>query len=498
MMTSVLTPSIRKTNQKAPLEADLAFLRRRLRKPQRHRLLHGYPLAAAMAPRGAAIDLDVQPDDERGLLVGVLPHPFCNPAVAGCGFCTFAHESYHGERAAEVVKRVIQEIEGRVTFQRRLEGRPVIGLYFGGGTANLTPAGPFRHLCRTLAKFFDLSGAEVTLEGVPAYFVKRKPMLVDVLREEIPARHFRISMGIQTFDEKRLQQMGRQAFGDVATFANVVDAAHERGFTASADFLFNLPDQTLPEMRRDIDRADALGLDHLGLYHLVLFRGLGTPWSYDPKMLAGLPDNEHAAENWLDLRERLLAHGFGQTTLTNFERRAFLDDDRRFVYEEFSFRPDRFDMLGFGPGGISFAADPGFAGGLKLLNPDSAADYTAAVEHNIEPWDRYFEYDRDDLRVFYLTRRLAALHIDRHDYRALFGTDVMEEMAREVEAAAAEGLIEVSADAIRPTPRGMFFADSVASLLAHRRLLERSRGAIRRDLAVRAEGYANDNSYGHM
>ncbi len=35
---------------------------------------------------------DFNPD--RGLLVGVLPHSFCNPAVAGCGFCTFPHETF--------------------------------------------------------------------------------------------------------------------------------------------------------------------------------------------------------------------------------------------------------------------------------------------------------------------------------------------------------------------------------------------------------------------
>ena len=61
-------------------------------------------------------------------------------------------------------------------------------------------------------------------------------------------------------------------------------AAHARGFTASADLLFNLPHQTPDEMRGDLGRADALGLDHLGLYHLVLFRGLGTAWSRDADM----------------------------------------------------------------------------------------------------------------------------------------------------------------------------------------------------------------------
>ena len=121
---------------------------------------------------------------------------------------------------------------------------------------------------------FDLKGAEVTLEGVPAYFLRGKPRLVDVMQAELPARHFRLSMGIQTFDETRLKQMGRAAFGNAATFREVVETAHAAGFSVSADFLFNLPGQTLDEMKDDVRRAVDLGLDHLGLYHLVMFAGL--------------------------------------------------------------------------------------------------------------------------------------------------------------------------------------------------------------------------------
>ena len=421
-----MTPS-RTITPPAPVSPERARLRTRMTHPQRHRLLHGYPLAAAMPTRRPGLAPELRPDRTRGLLVGVLPHPFCNPTVAGCGFCTFAHEPYHGGRAAAVIDQVAREVLIRLG-QLSGFGRRVDALYFGGGTANLSPAEPFRRLCRTLAGSLDLRDAEVTLEGVPAYFVKRRPLLMDVIREEIPARHFRISMGIQTFDEGRLKKMGRQAFGDVGTFVEAVEEAHARGFTASADLLFDLPHQTLDEMRRDVDRADALGLDHLGLYHLVLFRGLGTEWSRDPDLIAGLPDNEGAAGHWLDLRDRLLRTGWNQTTLTNFERAAFRRDPRRFVYEEFSFRPDRYDALGFGPGGISFAADPDFSGGLKVLNPDGADAYAAAVDRGGSPWDRFFRYGPTDLRVFYLTRRLAALEIDRGEYRQLFGTDVLAEL----------------------------------------------------------------------
>jgi oxygen-independent coproporphyrinogen-3 oxidase len=449
---------------------DLHELHRYMDRPQRHRLLHGYPLAHAMPrrPAGSAPQDVLFGRSRRGLLMGVLPHPFCNPAVAGCGFCTFPHQPYHADQAASLVEQVIDEIDQRVAAQPALRGRSVDGLYFGGGTANLTPAGPFDKLCRHLAATFDLTRAEVTLEGVPAYFVKRRPSLLGLLQEAIPARHFRISMGIQTFDEDQLRRMGRLAFGSADTFREVVNEAHSRGLTASADLLFNLPGQTLQQMRDDVTRAVGLGLDHLGLYHLVLFRGLGTAWSRDADLLARLPFNEQAAENWLALRAFLLEQGFYQTTLTNFEREAFRGQPTRFVYEEKSFQPDGYEMIGFGPSAISFAASPGLTTAAKALNPESAVDYSSAVERGAGAWDRSFTYGPRDLRIFYLTRRLAALEINRPAYRALFGVDPLVDFRREFRALADGGLVEVSPCSVRPTPRGMLYADSIAGLLAWR------------------------------
>jgi coproporphyrinogen III oxidase-like Fe-S oxidoreductase len=481
-------------------DTDRAYLQQRMARPQRHRLLHGFPLAAALRRRREDDPADVtfDPATGRRLLVGVLPHPFCNPAVTGCGFCTFPHQSYHADRARAVVDSVVQEIDGRLALQPGLRRRRVAALYFGGGTANLTPADAFRRLCRSLAAAFDLSEAEVTLEGVPAYFVKRTPLLMDILREEIRARHLRISMGVQTFDSDWLRRMGRSAFGTRATFAEAVELAHARGFTASADLLFNLPGQSLAEMARDVDEAVRLGLDHIGLYHLVLFRGLGTAWSRDPDMLAGLPTNATAADNWQALRQQLLDADFRQTTLTNFEHTRYRGDERRFVYEEHSFHADRFDMLGFGPGAISFAADRSLAGGLKVLNPEGTDAYLAALGARLSPWDRCHAYGAYDLRIFYLTRRLAALEIDRRRYARLFSSDVLADFAGAFSAAREERLLQVTPHTVRPTPRGMFYADAIAALLARRATTVLGSAGVRRDDRASEDRDGNDNGYGHM
>ena len=477
------------------------LLHRQMSKPQRHRLLHGFPLAAAMPFASDEVRKMSDANDERfslgqhpdrELLVGVLPHSFCNPKIAGCGFCTFPHEDFSSLKAAVVVNGVIREIESRTTSAPHLIGRSIHGLYFGGGTANLTPAAPFRNLCRKLNEVFDLSQAEVTLEGVPAYFLNRKPLLLDILPEELAARHFRISMGVQTFSRSRLEHMGRLAFGGPEVFAEVVANAHARGMTASADLLFNLPGQSLSEMKDDVSHAVNLGLDQICVYHLVLFRGMAAPWARDTRLLASLPENETASRNWEALREHLLAQGYHQTTLTNFERCDLQNDPRRYLYELMSFQPDRFDVLGFGPSGISCCEQTPGSSALKTMNPESAVEYLQAVQRGGTVWNRYYEFASSDLRLLHATRQLSALRIDRRRYLKALGSDVCNDYAEELETLEREGLLDVTDAAVSLTTRGMFYADSVAAVLAHRQL---GRG---RDTPGLQRVSLNDNSGGHM
>lgn len=487
---------IDKTTAPAPIEmqnlapdfADEAneslrqLVRNRLKKPQRHRLLHGFPLAASMPFLNYDMRRAVELGDprfqhayrlDRPLLVGVLPHSFCNPKIAGCGFCTFPHEDFSSLKAAAVVNGVIREISTRVSKCPALEGKAIDALYFGGATANLTPAEPFRRLCRKLNDCFDLRQAEVTLEGVPAFFLNRKPWLLEILQEELSARHFRISMGIQSFSKQWQAKMGRTGFGDTEVFAQVVDMAHARKMTVSGDLLFNLPGQPLTEMLSDIASGSQIGLDQLCLYHLVMFRGLATAWSRDPELIAALPGNELAAANWEAIRAEIIQLDYDQRTLTNFERSSFQGDLRSYIYELHSFDSDRYDMIGFGPSGISFSSSDPSCSALKTMNPESSLEYLQAVERQVPIWNRYFSFDEQNLRLLYITRQLAKLAVDRTGYRDVFGTELMSDYGNVWQTLANMRLVEVDEASIRLTVRGMFFSDTIASVLAHGRHVQR-------------------------
>lgn len=464
-----------------------------MQRPQRHRLLQGFPplplMRAATKSRsslvvrqadGAVADLEgkipgftehkpeasdlAEPflniDESRPLIIGVIPHTQCIPRTPACGFCTFPHDTQDKHERASVVRSVEKDISNVVEWHgNKLSGRRVDAIYFGGGTANLSSVAQIQGLFGALAEHFKVAGAEVTLEGIPSLFASWFHAHLKALAA-LPARHKRISMGVQTFDPGQIERMGRQSFGDQKTVKEIVRYAHSLDLTTSGDFLFALPGQTLEQMRDDVDRAIDCGFDQICLYHLVLSPGLGTPWSEDSSLVGEMKEPGVIVNYWLDLRERLLKHGFVQTTLTNFERAEVHKTDRRFIYEAASFNPDVYDALGFGPLSISTQLDYTRLRGVKLMRRKRVGAL---------PWsgdDLYFGYELEDLKLLWITRCLAGLSLDRARYRNRFTEDVIEHFPAALSALIEASLIYVDKTSIALTPRGMFYSDAVVGTFA--------------------------------
>lgn len=468
----------------------------RMKRPQRHRLLQGFPPVPLMqiaaksespfAVRqadggivntsnryGRPNELQPKPEDlaapfleldkTRRLIIGIIPHTQCIPRHPACGFCTFPHDPQDKRQRNHVVNSVSQDIHFIARAHKdQLDGRRVDAIYFGGGTANLATAAEIQSIFNPLAAYFYVADAEVTLEGIPSLFTSWFHAHLRSL-SKLPVRQKRISMGIQTFDRPQLERMGRESFGDEKAIKGIVRHAHDLGLTTSGDFLFALPGQILEAMRDDVDRALACGLDQICLYQLVLYAGLGTPWSEDPNLVAQMQEPGVVADYWLDLRERLLRNGYVQTTLTNFERADVNQSDRRFVYERAGFNPETYDALGFGPLSISTFLNFKQSRGVKLLRRKRVRSL---------PWsgdDLYFGYGSEDLKLLWITRRLAGLSIDRMRYRNNFGGDITEHFDAALKATVEAGLLDLGEQKITLTPRGMFYSDAIVGTFAAER-----------------------------
>ena len=195
----------------------------------------------------------------------------------------------------------------------------------------------------------------------------------------------------------------------------------------------------------------------------MLYAGLGTPWSKDAGITGQMQAPGVIVEQWLDLRERLLANDFVQTTLTNFERKEIHKTDRRFLYVEASFNPDVYDALGFGPLSVSALIDYKRLRGVKLMRRKQV---------KAPPWsgdDLYFGYEAEDLKLLWVTRCLAGLALDRARYRSRFASDVAEDFPAALEVAVTGGLMQVEEKTLQLTPRGMFYSDAVIGTFAAER-----------------------------
>lgn len=481
-------------NPDAALLSAQSELAARMQRPQRHRLLQGFPplplmqeatrnhppglvrladgsviisrLSLAEIRKGKTNDWDdpfITIDKSRPLIIGIIPHTQCIPQTPACGFCTFPHDAPNKRQRADVVRAVERDIDAVIERHKdKLAGRRVDAIYFGGGTANLSSTSEIRRLFDVLAEHFSVAQSEVTLEGIPLLFTSWFHAHLRSLAS-FPARHKRISMGIQTFERSQIERMGRQSFGDEKMIKGIVRYTHDLGLTASGDFLFALPGQTPEQMRNDVDRAIDCGLDQICLYHLVLYAGLGTPWSKDAGMVSQMPAPTVIADYWLNLRQQLLSNGFVQTTLTNFERHEINKTNRRFIYEEASFNPDVYDALGFGPLSVSTQIDYGQRHGVKLLRRKQLAT---------PPWsgdDLYFGYEPEDLKLLWVTRCLAGLALNRGRYRARFSTDIAEDFPAALGVTVRNGLIHLEDDKITLTPFGMFYSDAVIGTFAAER-----------------------------
>lgn len=397
-------------------------------------------------------------DATRALIVGVIPHTQCVPRREACGFCTFPHDAQSPLGRSHMIDAVCGDIE-RLTGRAPLAGRSVEAIYLGGGTANLSTPEQVTQIVKALARHLRIDGAELTLEGTPRLF---EGLFFSHLKNlaALPVGQRRISMGIQTFDDGFLRLMGRERFGDAALVRKLVKRCRALAITTSGDLLFNLPGQTPAQMDHDVDTALDAGLDQICLYHLVLYPGLGTPWANDAALVALAPDNARACESWLRLRERLLAAGYVQSTLTNFERKDVAEGPQRFRYETASFSAERTDAVGFGPLSLSTFVNWREKRGIKLLRRKNLGP---------APWsgaDLMFGYDEHALRLLFLTRGLARTRVDGATYRGLFGTELQEDFREALPALVEQGLIALEGDTLALTPRGMFYADAVVSLLA--------------------------------
>lgn len=240
----------------------------------------------------------------RALYVHV---PFCETK---CAYCDFY--SLPGGRRGREPEAYLDALD-RELAARAPAGFSPETVFVGGGTPTVLSPGEIRRLGAILRARCDLSGVrEFTVEANPGTL---DPARVDAL---LAAGADRVSVGVQSFDDRILRSVGR--IHDAAQARAAVRDLRAAGVPrVSVDLLFAVPGQGPDGLARDLDEALALGTGHLSCYALLWEEGT-TMLARERRGLVGREPEDLEREMLLDARARIRAAGFRAYEISNFAR----------------------------------------------------------------------------------------------------------------------------------------------------------------------------------
>ncbi len=376
--------------------------------------------------------------------LGVLPPlslyvhiPWC---IRKCPYCDFNSHEVRGALAEkDYVEALIADLDHALP---KIWGRKIYTIFFGGGTPSLFSARAIDDMLSAIRARVNLSvEAEITLEANPGTFES------DKFRDFRAAGVNRLSIGIQSFNARHLEALGRVHNAQEARRAIEIGMTHFDN--VNLDLMYALPQQTLDECGADI--AALLGYDtsHVSIYHLTLEQN--TLFHRHPPKL---PDDELAADMQALIDARLAAAGY-----EHYETSAYCKPGKAAKHNLNYWRFG--DYLGIGAGAHGKISFPGrITREMRYKQPkaylENAVLGTAIQEeNNVARGDLPFEFMMNALR---LTQGFpVALFRDRTGVPI----SIIEGQLAQAES---RGLIERDHLTVRPTELGRRFLNDLLEL----------------------------------
>jgi len=326
--------------------------------------------------KGMSAEIHFQTLPELSLYVHL---PWC---IRKCPYCDFnSHERRAPIAEIAYIDALINDLEQSLPL---VWGRPVISVFIGGGTPSLfSPQAIARLLSEIRARLPLVPDAEITMEANPGTFELDR---FEGFRE---AGISRLSLGVQSFSDAMLGQLGRVHSGNQAELA--LASALKIFDRVNVDLMFGLPGQRLSDLKQELDRLLSFPLTHVSLYQLTLEPN--TLFAARPPQ--GLPDDDCLAE-----MQTLVAQRLAQSGLMRYEVSAYAAAGQQcqhnLNYWTFG------DYLGIGAGahGKISLANRIFRT-VKARNPDAylSAKGAAAKESEVSVHDLGFEFMLNALRL---------------------------------------------------------------------------------------------------
>ena len=358
--------------------------------------------------------------------------PFCTQI---CYYCDFSKVFIKNQPVDAYLEHLIQET-------RSYEIGKLRTLYIGGGTPTALSAQQLAYLLTELPKVMDLSKVEeFTIEANPGDL---DPDKITVLKE---SQVNRVSLGVQTFDNKMLKKIGR-SHQEQDIYDNIRHLKQAGFDNISIDLIYALPGQTMDQVKENVAKAIDLDIPHMSLYSLIL----ENHTVFMNRMRRGklpLPKEELEAEMFEYIIEELEKAGFEHYEISNFSKPGF-ESRHNLVYW------DNAEYYGLGAGAS------GYVDGIRYKNHGPIRHYLEAVEAGkarITEEHLTLEEKMEEELFLGLRKKTG---VSKARFEEKFGISFDQRYGQVVASLTEQGLLVPDDKQVQMTKRGLFLGDTVA------------------------------------
>ncbi|HEO4026518.1 TPA: oxygen-independent coproporphyrinogen III oxidase [Streptococcus agalactiae] len=358
--------------------------------------------------------------------------PFCTQI---CYYCDFSKVFIKNQPVDAYLQALIREFRSYDITELRT-------LYIGGGTPTSISAVQLDYLLTELIRDLNLNTLEeFTIEANPGDLTVDK---IEVLQKSAVNR---VSLGVQTFNDKHLKRIGRSH--NEAQIYSTIDALKTAGFqNISIDLIYALPGQTMDDVRSNVAKALSLNIPHLSLYSLILEHHT----VFMNKMRRGklhLPTEDLEAEMFEYIISEMERNGFEHYEISNFIKPGF-ESRHNLMYWE------NVEYYGVGAGAS------GYLDGIRYRNRGPIQHYLKGVsEGNARLSEEVLsKNEMMEEELFLGLRKKEGVSIGKFEQK--FGTSFEKRYGQIVQELQSDGLLKENNGFIQMTKKGLFLGDTVA------------------------------------
>jgi len=364
--------------------------------------------------------------------------PFCKRR---CIYCNFYSSIYDLDTASSFIDTLVSQVKGL--------DRTVHSLYIGGGTPSAVDLKVLGRLLSAL-KSFSIKTGEFTIEANPESIDDYKLKLL------IDSGVNRLSIGVQSLDERKLKKLGRIHSASRANEA--VLQARKAGFkNIGVDLIFGVWGETLDAWRQELRKAAELPVSHISCYELTYEKGTPLFSAAQNKSVAPLTDDE-AATMYETAIDSLGLGGFKQYEVSNFARSGCESRHNMHYW-------DNGPYIGLGPSAVSYMD------GVRTKNVSDVKEYVKRFKAG-----KPMAESSEKLPPVKMAKETAALKIRTKEgidfdwFRARTGFDFLELERRALPKLLENDFIKYRKAGDKVTGialkrRGFLFCDTVSSEL---------------------------------